>query len=203
MELLAQTDPSQTDWVAVTRDLGFPIAMALLLLLFGITSIGGIGAAMWRIGIWFAPIVEKVATKHVNLMDTLEENSTKTTYALETLSATQRSSESTQSRTTRALEELSDTQKKIADTQTAILTDLSKQTSLQEQLNAKVDSKFILAIQTNSLQVPLSDNEVQELAAELDMEPDTVARAAKRFQERRLKLAEDRRGEHTERRKPQ
>lgn len=128
MELLAETD-----WVVVTKDLGFPVAICLMLLLAIGSFFVCVAWTLYRIGVWGAPIVERVANKHVNLMDTLEGNSHVITATLQTMSDTQIAVESREGRTMKAIEDLSVTQKKIADDLTSILVQVQGDATIQDK----------------------------------------------------------------------
>jgi hypothetical protein len=166
MELLSQgIDPNQTDWSQFLRDFGFPITVAMLLMFFLLSSILAIGGTVWviiwRTGAWIAPIIERGAAKHNDLVDTLQVNSVKqveindkTADTLETLTQSQIAAQMDRERTTGALQEIVGTQKKIVE-------DLTKQTDLQQKLHDKVDkipSLLINVNDPNAQTVDMQDN---------------------------------------------
>lgn len=63
--------PNIEEWGKFISNVGFPVAF-----------MGGLSLVSWRIGVFLAPIVHKVADAHVDMIETLKENDTEKTKTM-------------------------------------------------------------------------------------------------------------------------
>jgi hypothetical protein len=136
-ELLAQADTEAT--ARLVRDLGFPIAVAVVLLCAVLGAIAAIasslGYALYRAGLFLAPIVQKLAEGHFDTMETIKESSRQTAASV--------------SQTATSIQA-------IAETQRAIQREMTEQRKLGEKVCDKMSepSSPLVAIQANKVEVP-------------------------------------------------
>jgi hypothetical protein len=62
------------DWITIFNTFGFPVGLLVVL-----------GYAIWQMAHWMAPRLDKALSKHLDLMDKLEENAINGTDALRQL----------------------------------------------------------------------------------------------------------------------
>ena len=164
MGLIAQ-QAAEIDWIAATKELGFPIAICLILLFSIGSALSGIGYAVWRVCQWLRPYVERGINHFINLMVTLQDSAIKhddinarTTVAIEKLSANNEQTSVNSLEIVRQLKGISESQRELVssseklaatvqETHSAVKNVLDHQAKLNESLP-------LIAINADRVEVP-------------------------------------------------
>lgn len=165
MELLAQAaDPNAIDWIAATKELGFPIAICLILLFAIGSTLSGVGYAVYRVCNWLSPYVTRSIDTFIHLMSTLQDSAIKhddinarTTNAIEKMSDTQQQASLHGLETVKELKGISESQRALMSTAVQIAATLQEThegmktiMQQQQQLSEKLP---LIAIQGKTIEV--------------------------------------------------
>jgi hypothetical protein len=162
MWLIAQA--AEIDWIAATKELGFPIAICLILL-FSIGSFfSAMGYVIWRVCQWLRPYVERGINNFVNLMVTLQDSAIKhddinarTTVAIEKLSANNEQSSLNSLEIVKQLKDVGESQRALMSTAGSIagtMQEMHLAVKSVMEYQAKLNEQLpLIAIRTDKIQM--------------------------------------------------